>query len=44
MTSLDLADLEDVDPEEIRAAISQLVRCDPVAFLQAIAAVIGDED
>lgn len=44
MNSPSLEDRENLEPEEIRAAVSQLVRCDPVAFLQAIAALIGDDD
>lgn len=42
MSSPSLEDLEEMDPDEINAAVSQLVRCDPVAFLQAIASLIDD--
>lgn len=46
MTSHDdiAGDLELPDPEEIAAAVRQLSSCDPVGYLQAIAALIGDDD
>ena len=41
MTSPSLDEIGAMEPEEIRAAINQLRRCDPVAFLEAIAAIVG---
>ena len=44
MTSPSLEEIEAMEPEEMKAAIAQLRRCDPGAFLAAIAAIIGRED
>lgn len=37
-------DLESLSTEEVAAAVRQLSRCDPVSYLQAIAALVGDDD
>ncbi|WP_426042857.1 hypothetical protein [Brevundimonas sp. TWP2-3-4b1] len=44
MTLPSLEDVEAMELEEMKAAIDQLRRHDPVAFLEAIAAIVGDYD
>lgn len=44
MTSPSLEEIEAMEPEEMMAAIDQLRRYDPGAYLEAIAAITGRDD